>query len=124
MNDFSGSEHLAKGYIGTRGQRSIYVLIAVAIIATLSTVVVLFAQIKSDAFESKQFEDAIDFVGAAAPSDVVLIGSVAHAVVGGDDEVVAYVVNGVQGEREVLCRGVVATGDVSCIDLEGNWFMP
>lgn len=75
----------------------------------------------SDQTEAERFEAGMVAVSAGVPAGVELSGTVNRAVVNGDNKVIGYVVNGFRGDTDVLCRAVLATGVVECIDLPVNW---
>jgi hypothetical protein len=89
--------------------------------AMVAAVVLAAVAFTSGQQESQQFDDGMRVVAAGLPEGVQLSGTVNYAVEDGNDNIVGYVVNGARGDQEVLCRAIVATGHVECVDLPVNW---
>lgn len=94
------------------------VLTAVAVVIAVVSAAVAFT---SGQGEARQNEAAIGTVSRGLPEGVALSGTLNHTVLDGDDHVLGYVVNGWAGDKEVLCRAIIATEKVECIDLPVNW---
>lgn len=94
------------------------VLTAVACVIAVASAAVAFT---SGQGEARQNEEAIDTVARGLPEGVALSGTVNHTVLDGGNHVLGYVVNGWAGDKEVLCRAIIATEKVECIDLPVSW---